>query len=224
MNFTDAMTTHSIPGLGGSTTFELAILNGDIDVSTKAGNIWINNLNSTSIGTIKIVNGSLLSPTALMQTSAELSIRKIEFIQTLIPELLEAKISMSEASVNVSATKGINLETQSSVIVDALMNIEMSGALKIAMETLKAEILADLQIDIKTTLLNLNTEKTNLEASIATLKMEIATLSGKLLNLTDMKTIKTGPKTVVPSATGPLNCLGQCMWSGVLHSGEIANG
>lgn len=66
INLSDSKMSHSIPGMGGSTAFEMSIISGDIDISNKLGDIYINACNTSSIGVIQFKNGSLLSPTTII--------------------------------------------------------------------------------------------------------------------------------------------------------------
>jgi len=224
INLSDARTTHSIPGMGGSTTFELDVLAGDIEMNTHAGNIFINNMNAASIGKIKIVNGSLLSPTAFMQTSIEMAVNKIELWQATIPFITESKITMKDAEIDLFATRDVTMSTNTNISINALTNVEIDAIIKAAVTAAKIEIISDLQSLIKTVTLMIKSDKMSVEASLAELNAKIMNLQGQILDASKMKTVKMGPKSVSPTGKGPFCAITICPWNGQVHVGDTAAG
>ena len=224
INLSDSRTTHTIPGLGGPTAFELAALSGDIDVKTHVGNINITNMNSASIGSISIVNGSILSPTTIMQTSIDMKVNKIEICQSTIPFAIESYMKLSNASAEIYATRNIDIISDINVGVNATANVEIDAMIKAAVTAAKIEIISDVQTILKTAMMQLKADKMDVQASLADINTKIANLSGQVLNMEGMKMIKAGPKVVAPTGVGPFCAIPKCTWNGLNHVGDVAVG
>ncbi len=224
INLSDSRTTHTIPGLGGPTAFELSALSGDIDIKTHVGDINITNMNSASIGSISIINGSILSPTTIMQTSINMTIKGIEICQSTIPFAIEAYMNLSNASAEIYATRNIDILSDINVGISATANVEIDAMIKAAVTAAKIEIISDVQTILKTAMMQLKADKMDVQASLADINTKIANLSGQVLNMEGMKMVKAGPKVVAPTGVGPFCAITNCTWNGLPHVGDVAVG
>lgn len=224
INLTDSRTTHTIPGLGGPTAFELSVLSGDIDVSTQAGDINIKNMNSTSIGKISIVNGSILSPTTIMETAINMTVTEIDICQSTIPFAIEAYLNLSNASAELYATRGVEVNSDVNIDISAKACIDIDSKIKAAVTSAKIEIISQVQTIIKSAMVQLKADKMDVQTSMADINMKIANLSGQVLNLEGSKMIKMGPKAVAPTGAGPFCAIPVCTWNGAPHVGDVAIG
>jgi len=225
INLSDSRTSADIPGTGGSIGFDLNILSGDISATTKLGNIFIHNLNYGAIGVIKLTNGSILSPTTLLETSLTLAIKSAKLSQITLPGVVESSLTLDTGKSHLKSTRGIyneaiagNIEfmTNLDLLIEAKLNAKVNA--------MKIEIISKLETKLKSITTIIETDKLNITAKMSAIKSQMTKMEGSLLDIKKVATIDAGPKSVAPTGSGPFCAIPTCPFTGGLHTGEKASG
>ena len=130
------------------------------------------------------------------------------------PTYSELKLSSDKAILeNFSGTRAKMTLSEGNAKLETDNDIEMSPLQKFTVDAM-------MDVEIKT-----KTQATIQATTILALKGEsqITTDTG-ILDFTNAKVWKTGPKTAIPTGTGPLCAIQICPILGIPHTGEMCNG
>lgn len=133
-------------------------------------------------------------PASALYSEVELKATSLK-IKNFSP--LTSSIEFARGTITATTDMDIKMQPTQRFIVEATMDIDMSTKTK-------ATIDAKTDLDLKG------------QATIKTTTPQ--------LNLEDAKIIKAGPKTVVPTGTGPFCSVQFCPILGIAHAGEMCNG
>jgi len=110
---------------------------------------------------------------------------------------LNTSIKLSSGKISLKTDENVEVNTLQKFLVDSTMDIEIKTKTQMTLEaTTKIALKGDSQITTET----------------------------PILDFSNAQMIKTGPKEVTPSGTGPFCAIKTCPILGVPHTGEICNG
>jgi len=181
-----------IPGTGPLNTFSLQAASGNMEVFAGGGTITIQSFNPTMTSSVDIICGSLLKPLSSFMKLTSTS----AILTHEISPLVGASVELSMGNADMYALKNVNLDALTgSMTLTSTTGTTISTLTKIVLDALTT-------IDIKALI------KTTIETQI--------------LDLSKSTMIKAGPKTVIPTGSGPFCALPTCLFTGAPQAGSVA--